>query len=80
MRILNNLRQQLNEMIEDEKGLVQPDLFKKLFFTYFKGEKYAYQVYEMLLPIVTKHYLEGEDCFVAADDSRATPHNKFVVI
>jgi len=36
-RILNNLRQQLNEMIEDERGLVNVNVFKKMFFTYFKG-------------------------------------------
>ena len=41
-RILNNLRQQLNELIEDEKGLVFPDVFKRMFFTFFKGERYAY--------------------------------------
>lgn len=36
-RILNNLRQQLNEMIEDERGLVNVEIFKKMFFTFFKG-------------------------------------------
>ncbi len=41
-RILNNLRQQLNELIEDEKGLVSPEVFKRMFFTFFKGERYAY--------------------------------------
>ncbi len=41
-RILNNLRQQLNEMIEDEKGIVAVDVFRKMFFTFFKGERHAY--------------------------------------
>jgi hypothetical protein len=45
-------------MIEDEHGLVQTDTFKKMFFTFFKGERSAYQVYEMLVPIVTCHYDE----------------------
>jgi len=35
---LNNLRQQLNENIEDERGLVGVDVFEKMFFTYFKEE------------------------------------------
>jgi hypothetical protein len=60
-RILNNLRQQLNEMIEDERGLVLPDVFRKMFFTFFKGEQYAYQVFEMLLPIITEWYDEATD-------------------
>ena len=34
-RILNNLRFQLNDQIEDEKGLVPPDTFHKMFFTFF---------------------------------------------
>jgi hypothetical protein len=41
-RILNNLRFQLNDQIEDEKGLVPPDTFHKMFFTFFKGERSAY--------------------------------------
>jgi hypothetical protein len=41
-RILNNLRQQLNEMIEDERGLVYPADFHKMFFTFFKGDAQAY--------------------------------------
>lgn len=41
LRILNNLRQQLNELIEDERGIVAPEIFKRMFFTFFKGEKHA---------------------------------------
>ena len=43
-------------MIDDERGLVSPDVFKKMFFTFFKGERFAYQVYDMLQPVVTEHY------------------------
>jgi hypothetical protein len=77
-RILNNLRQQLNEMIEDEKGHVSPEVFKKMFFTFFKGERCAYQVYEMLAPIVSEHYIDDE--LISRDDTRATEGNKVVII
>ena len=53
LRIFNNLKQQLNEMIEDEKSLIQIDDFRKLFFTYFKGEVKASLLYEKLLPFIT---------------------------
>lgn len=55
-RILNNLRFQLNDQIEDEKGLVPPETFHKMFFTFFKGERTAYQIYEMLFPAVSVHF------------------------
>lgn len=55
-RILNNLRQQLNEEIEDERGLVDEIIFRKMFFTFFKGEKHAYQVYEMLWPCIREYF------------------------
>lgn len=58
-RIFNNLRQQLNEMIDDEQGVCSVEIFKQLFFTYFKGEPSANQVYEMLLPLVTTYFDEG---------------------
>lgn len=68
-------------MIEDEKGLVSPEIFKKMFFTFFKGERYAYQVFEMLLPVVTEHYEEDSDTLIASgDDPRANEANKVVVI
>ena len=80
-RILNNLRQQLNEMIEDERGLVQINIFKKLFFTYFKGEKHAHQIYEMLLPAVSLYYDPILDEQISpTDDVRATQEHKFVKI
>ena len=37
-RIFNNLKQQLNEMIDDEKALISIEEFRKMFFTFFKGE------------------------------------------
>ena len=58
-RILNNLRMQLNEMIEDEKGLVSVEVFKKMFFTYFKGEKKAFMIFDMLLPLIQVAYDEA---------------------
>ena len=79
-RILNNLRTQLNEMINDERGLVSPDIFKRMFFTFFKGERYAYQVYDMLHPVVTEHYDQQSDQLLSEDDPRACDANKFVMI
>lgn len=67
-------------MIEDEKGFVSPDIFKKMFFTYFKGERYAYQVFEMLLPVVSEHYDEQSDQIFSAEDPRANESNKVVQI
>ena len=49
-RIFNNLKQQLNEMIEDEKSLISIEEFRKMFFTFFKGELKASILYEKLLP------------------------------
>lgn len=76
MRILNNLRQQLNELIEDEKGIVKPEIFKRMFFTFFKGEKHANQIYEMLEPVVCMPY--DQDAVINEDDPRANEENKFV--
>ena len=42
-------------MIEDDRGLVNPKDFKKMFFTFFKGDAQAKMIYEMLAPIVTEH-------------------------
>ena len=51
-RIFNNLKQQLNEMIDDEKSLISIDEFRKMFFTFFKGEFKASLLYEKLLQFV----------------------------
>ena len=61
-RIFNNLKQQLNEMIEDEKALIQVDEFRKMFYTFFKGEAKASIIYEKLLPrIVVWLSLDDEE-------------------
>ena len=39
-------------MIEDEKSHISIDEFRKLFFTYFKGESKAEIVFEKLLPCI----------------------------
>lgn len=52
-RILNNLRQNMNEMIEDERGIIEVADFTRMWFTFFKGESHAKIIYEMLLPTVT---------------------------
>ena len=67
-RILNNLRQQLNELIEDEKGIVAVEIFRRMFFTFFKGERAASQVYELLLPAISEHYDEVNDCKIDDND------------
>ena len=67
-------------MIEDEKGLVTVQLFRSMFFMYFKGETNAYQVYEMLLPLVTRHYIPELNEFIDESDTRANDSNKYVVI
>ena len=59
-RIFNNLKQQLNEMIEDEKSLISIEEFRKMFFTFFKGEFKAGLLYEKLLPFITVWELGGE--------------------
>ena len=47
-------------MIEDEKSLIQIDDFRKLFFTYFKGESRANLLYEKLLPFITVYSTKTE--------------------
>lgn len=49
-------------MIEDEKALIQVDEFRKIFFTFFKGEVKASIIYEKLLPqIVVWLSLDDEE-------------------
>lgn len=55
-RILNNLRQTLNEMISDEKGIIETAVFKKLFFTFFTHDKRANLIYEMIRPAVSVYW------------------------
>ena len=79
-RILNNLRLNLNEMIQDERGLVDVETFKKMFFTFFKGERCAYQIYEMLQPAVSVHWDLTSDKQIESSDAQATKSNKFIKI
>ena len=67
-------------MIEDEEGLVSTEIFKKMFFTFFKGERHAYKVFEMLLPAITEHYDEENNRFLSFNDPKATENNKIVRI
>ena len=59
-RIFNNLKEQLNSMIEDEKSLISIEEFRKMFFTYFKGEYKAGLLYEKVLPFITVWEIDGE--------------------
>lgn len=47
-----------------------------MFFTFFKGEKHANQIYEMLEPVVCMPY--DQDAVINEDDPRANEENKFV--
>lgn len=67
-------------MIEDERGLVKPQIFKRMFFTYFKGEKFAYQVFEMLEPCISIYFDSASDEFINQEDARANEDNRFVHI
>jgi len=58
-RILNNLRQQINEMIEDPKGLFEVSVFRGLWFMYFKGEASGEDIYNRLLPYISVIEHEG---------------------
>jgi|694.fasta_scaffold140281_2 hypothetical protein len=59
-RILNNLKQQLNEMIDDERSLISVPEFKQIFYMYFKGEAKASLIYDKLLPQI-QCYLVNEE-------------------
>lgn len=49
-----------------------------MFFTFFKGEIHANQIFEMLEPVVSLHY--DQDTVISDDDPRANESNKFVQI
>ena len=55
-RIFNNLKQQLNELIDDERSLISVPEFKSIFFTYFKDVQKSATIYEKLLSYI-KCYL-----------------------
>ena len=43
----------MNELIDNEESLISGEEFKKIFFTYFRGEAKAEQLYNSVLPFVT---------------------------
>ena len=53
-RVLNNMRQTMNESIEDERGLMSKVDFKQMFFTSFgrAAEENKKVIYDMLIPII----------------------------
>jgi hypothetical protein len=79
-RILNNLRQQLNEEIDDERGLVGVNIFRKMFFTFFKGEKSSHQVYEMLWPCIREYFNYETDCTTTAQDPNGSEIARIVAL
>ena len=54
-RVLNQMRQSMNEQIEDERGLLSKNDFKKMLFTSFGRipEVNKQIVYDMLLTIIS---------------------------
>lgn len=59
-RIFNNLKQQLNELIDDERSLISIPEFKTIFFTYFKDGQKSAKIYEKLLLFITVYLIDGE--------------------
>lgn len=53
-RILNNMRQYMNEQIEDQRGLMNKKDFKKMFYTFLgrTKEESKDKIFKMLLPII----------------------------
>ena len=53
-RVLNNMRQCMNEQIEDERGLMKIEEFRAMFFTAFGRipETKKQTIYELLLPMI----------------------------
>jgi hypothetical protein len=51
-----------------------------MFFTFFKGEKTAYQVYDMIIPCIKVYFDEKNDRFLEATDPLATPDKKIIRI
>jgi len=39
-----------------------------MFFTFFKGEQAAYQVFDLLLPAISEHYDEATDSKIEEND------------
>ena len=67
-------------MIDDEQGVCSVDVFKQLFFTYFKGEPSANQVYEMLLPQVTSYLDESSKTLHEKQNSQGTLTRVVIIV
>lgn len=76
-RVLNSMRQVMNEQIEDERGLMKFSDFKKMFYTAFRhsSDYNKKTVIEMLLPLIETSWSGTESQNV--DDS---PNCKYVSI
>ena len=74
-RIFNNLKMQLNEMISDEKSLIDIADFKKMYMMYFKGEAKASFIYDKMLPFVIVWNI-GDKVF--NDPSEITHSDQFI--
>ena len=48
-------------MIEDDRALIGPDEFRKLFFTFFKGDEKANIVFAKLLPHIMVYVDEADN-------------------
>lgn len=61
-RVLNNMRQTMNEQIDDERGLMKADDFKRMFFTAYRAvtEDKKQTVFNMLLPLIMPDRLDME--------------------
>jgi hypothetical protein len=70
----------LNTEIQDERGLVDSVTFRKMFFTYFKNEKYGHNIYEMLWPVIKEHWDHDSDQAIPENDPRANKQNEVVRI
>jgi hypothetical protein len=51
-----------------------------MFFTFFKNDGQAHQIYEMLTPIVSEHFDVEQNQIIDPSDLRANDSNKFVRI
>eukprot|EP00347_Sterkiella_histriomuscorum_P014538 403360494 len=51
-RILNNLRQTMNGLVVEEKGLLSVNQFRELFLSFFKDNLKCNTIYDLLLPVI----------------------------
>lgn len=60
----------MNEMIEDSRGVIEVADFRKMWFTFFKGESKAKLIYDMLLPTISV-VCKGDDILIGAEAAKA---------